>query len=291
MSVPQWRQLVDHVMAVPERIYETWNSTDGWDNHTQFGRQFGEDGYSWCVMWDWDMYSDVGLAAVVPKLDNVSAFSEWAQKRGQWSEYPSIGAWVNFSDGAHTELVVGFDDTNVYTKGGNSVQAGSTDNGQGNGVWQHTTARRAKKVVGYFAPRFPDGICPPTADPDDPRGGKAITTWRWAGAATPTPEPEADMPLTPTDLAAVANAVWSKQMTSPVSGGKYSAEVFLSYGDSNFAKLGAQLAATQAAVTSLATALGNVHDDVDTATLVAAVQQAIKDAVISVDVSVHNQTA
>lgn len=287
MSVPQWKTLVDHVMAVPERIYETWNSTDGWDNRTQFGKQFGEDGYSWCVMFDWDMYSDVGLAAVVPRLDNVSAFTAWAQQHGQWSDYPSIGAWVNFSDGAHTELVVGFDDTNVYTKGGNSVQAGSSDNGQGNGVWRHATARRATKVVGYFAPRFPDGICPPTADPHDPRGGAPAASWRWTGATTQ----EADMPLTATDVNAVAAAVWAKQMTSPVSNKSFSAEVFLSYQDANFAKVNAALTATQAAISALATLLGNQHDAVDTAAVVAAVQQAIADEVVKVDVSVHGTPA
>jgi hypothetical protein len=285
-------------MAVPERIYESWNSTDGWDNHTQFGKQFGEDGYSWCVMFDWDMYADVGLAAVVPRLDNVSAFTEWAQKRGQWSDYPSIGAWVNFSNGAHTELVVGFDDTNVYTKGGNSVQAGSSDNGQGNGVWRHTTARRATKVVGYFAPRFPDGICPPTADPSDPRGGKAVTSWRWTGAATPTPQQEEDVALTAADI----KAFWAYAAKSPVSGAVHSMETFVAYQDANFDRLTKQIAAASAAenaaIAALAKALGDAHDGVDTAALIAAVEvavktaatDAIKDAVVKVDVSVHDQT-
>ncbi|WP_169791000.1 peptidoglycan-binding protein, partial [Streptomyces katrae] len=38
--------------------------------------------------------------------------------------------------------------------------------------------------------RYPDGQCPPTADPDDPRGGPAVTGWRWAppaGAFEPFP--------------------------------------------------------------------------------------------------------
>jgi hypothetical protein len=283
MAIPQWKALADHVMGVPERIYESWNSTDGWDNHTQFGKQFGEDGYSWCVMFDWDMYADVGLAGIVPKVDNVSAFSAWAQKHGWWSDYPSVGAWVNFGDGSHTEIVVGFDADNVYTKGGNSVQAGSTDNGQGNGVWRHTTARRSTRVTGYFAPHFLDGLCPPTADPHDPRGGAPVASWRWTGATTQ----EADMPLSTADLNAVANAVWEKQLLSPVSNKLFAAATFLRYEDANFAAVNKALAATQAAVTALATAVGNQHDDVDTATLVAAVTKAISEAVVKVDVSVH----
>lgn len=184
MTTPAWRRLVDHVMAVPERVYETWTSAVGWNNITQFGAEYGENGVSWCVIWDWDMFHDVQLDGIVPRTDNVSNFTDWAQKRGQWSEYPSVGSWVNFGGGAHTEIVVGFDADNVYTKGGNSVAADATDRGQGNGVWSHSHARRDSYVTGYFAPRFPDG-CPPTADPQDPRGGKPVTSWRWSPPAPP----------------------------------------------------------------------------------------------------------
>ncbi|MFJ9374447.1 hypothetical protein [Streptomyces sp. NPDC101455] len=194
-TTPDWRRLVDHVMAVPERIYEGWSSVVGWNNLTVFGKEYGWDGVAWCAIFDWDMYHGVGLDAIVPKTASVDGMTSWAQKKGQWSQYPSAGAWVNFSDGAHTELVVGFDADNVYTKGGNSLQVGAVDNGQGNGVWSHESPRLSKRVVGYFAPRFPDGVCPPTADPQDPRGGKAVTSWRWTAApsvATPPAFPGRD---------------------------------------------------------------------------------------------------
>ncbi|MYS48232.1 hypothetical protein GTY23_45090 [Streptomyces sp. SID5998] len=187
-STPDWRRLIDHVMAVPERIYESWNSRDGWDNHTQFGRQFGEDGVAWCVIYDWCMYEDLGFEGIVPKVDNVNAFTAWAKKHGLWSEYPSVGAWVNFDGGGHTEICVGFDKDTAFTKGGNSIATGSTDRGQGNGVWSHATPRRSSRIVGYFTPRFADGVCPPTADPKDPRGGKAVTSWRWSAQASSTPK-------------------------------------------------------------------------------------------------------
>lgn len=38
MSTPQWQQLTDHLMTVREQIYEGWNSHDGWDNYTRWGR-------------------------------------------------------------------------------------------------------------------------------------------------------------------------------------------------------------------------------------------------------------
>jgi hypothetical protein len=187
-----WKRLLDHLMAVPEQVYEHWNSATGWDNITQFGAEYGEDGVSWCVIFDWDMYHDVQMDAVVPKTDNVNSFTSWAKARGQWSEYPSVGSWVNFSNGAHTELVIGFDADYVYTKGGNSLETGAVDAGQGNGVWSHSNLRRSSKVVGYFAPHYPDSICPPTADPHDPRGGTAVDSYTWPGPdapVDPTPPP------------------------------------------------------------------------------------------------------
>lgn len=187
---PAWRRLVDHVQAVPERVYEHWSSIIGWDNHTPFGVEFGWDGVAWCAIFDWDMYHDVGLDAIVPKTASVAAMASWAKQHGHWSEYPSIGAWVDFGDGSHTEIVVGFDADNVYTKGGNSIQAGATDNGQGNGVWSHSHARRSSYVTGYFAPAFPDDVCPPTADPNDPRGGKPVASWRWAPLAPALKAPD-----------------------------------------------------------------------------------------------------
>lgn len=178
MAQPQWKRLIDHVMAVPERVYEHWNGADGWDNDTEFGKEYGENRVSWCVIFEWDMYHDLGLDKAVPKTDNVTAFSKWARDKGAWSQYPSVGAWVNLDSGAHTEIVTGFDAEHVFTKGGNSVKAGAADHGQGNGVWSHRELRRAHRVTGYFAPHFPDGICPPTADPHDPRGGKAVASYR-----------------------------------------------------------------------------------------------------------------
>lgn len=186
---PDWRRLIDHVMAVPERIYEGWSSVLGWDNQTPFGEQYGWDGVAWCAIFAWDMYADTDLDAVVPKTASVAGFTAWAKQHGQWSQYPSVGAWVNFSGGAHTEIVTGFDADTVYTKGGNSIRSGASDNGQGNGVWSHAHPRRSDHVTGYFAPRYPDGVCPPTADPKDPRGGKAVTSWRWKPAVTCPPFP------------------------------------------------------------------------------------------------------
>ncbi len=296
MSTPQWKQLLDRVMAVPEQIYERWNSADGWDNDNVFGREFGENGVSWCVIFDYIMYSRAGLAAIVPKVDNVNAFSDWAKARGQWSEYPSVGAWVNLGGGAHTEVVVGFDTNTVYTKGGNSLKAGAVDNGQGNGVWSHAIPRRSARVVGYFAPHFPDGVCPPTADPHDPRGGTAVTSWRWAGPSapsTPSPSEEDDMATAQEN----AEAVWGYLVDDATKPGTQyiTMKSLLWWASSNAASAAAQVTALTAAVRALADA----KPGVDTATVMAAIKDAttamqatVKDALataaVDVNVNVHD---
>lgn len=193
---PQWLKLLAHILAVPEGVYEHWSANGGWDNHTQWGIEFGEDGVPYCVIGAWDMYHECALDAIVPKTDNVTAFADWARAHGEWSEYPSVDAWIDFGDGAHAELVLGFTPTKVISKGWNSVQTGATDSGQGNGVWVHVNDRTDPRITGYLAPRFPDNVCPPTADPHDPRGGAAQTFYS---------PPEELMGMTNTD----AQILWS----------------------------------------------------------------------------------
>lgn len=174
-GTPQWLKLLQHVLAVPEGVYEHWNATGGWDNHTVWGVEYGEDGVPYCVIGAWDQYHECGLDSAIPKTDNVNDFANWARAHGEWTEWPSVGAWADFGNGAHAEIVIGFTAADVITKGWNSVQTGAADSGQGSGVWVHTNPRSVP--TGYLAPRFPDGVCPPTADPHDPRGGTAVTSY------------------------------------------------------------------------------------------------------------------
>jgi hypothetical protein len=258
-AIPQWRRLLDHVMSIPEQVYETRTNT-GWNNVTPFGAEYGEQGVPWCVIFNWCMYHDVGLDAIVPKTDNVNAFTTWAKTRGQWSLYPSVGAWVNFDNGDHTEIVIGFDDQHVLTKGGNSIQAGAKDSGQGNGVWTHEELRRATRVTGYFAPHFPDGHCPPTADPHDPRGGTAQTSYI----------PEDPMPT----AAEIAQAVLNAQVddatdtgskTIPFKTQVWNATAAAAHANSGVAALTAQVGALSGAITALTKAGGITAEQVQAA--------------------------
>jgi hypothetical protein len=192
--------------------------------------------------------------------------------------------------------VVGFDADYVYTKGGNSMKAGAADNGQGNGVWSHSSARRSARVVGYFAPRFPDGVCPPTADPHDPRGGTAVTSWRWAGPSapsTPSPSEEDDMPA-PSDF---SEAVWGYLVDDPTKPGTQYITVksLLWWAAANASSAAAQVTA----LTAVVRALSDAKPNVDTATVMAAIKDAttamqatVKDAIataaVDVNVNVHD---
>lgn len=189
-TMQDWQKQQFVLSLVPTGIYEGYDSNGGYDNNNVFGIYYGENFVSWCAIFDWYVMSIAGLAGIVPKTDNVSSFTSWAQARGQWSQYPSVGAWVNFDNGGHTETVIGFNAQYVFTKGGNTIPTGAADNGQGDGVWQHDnpgSLRTATRVVGYFAPKYPDGHCPPTADPNDYRGGKAVASYKYVAPPVKTP--------------------------------------------------------------------------------------------------------
>ncbi|MER6778507.1 MULTISPECIES: glycoside hydrolase family 25 protein [unclassified Streptomyces] len=87
----------------------------------------------------------------------------------------------------------------------------------------------------------------------------------------------------------IAAAVWKYQVTNAANGRPVALEDVMAWQDkihnTQVEILTRQNAATNAAITALATQLGQ-HDNVDTETLVAAVKQAIADAVIHVDVNV-----
>ncbi|MFD0265194.1 N-acetylmuramoyl-L-alanine amidase [Streptomyces sp. NPDC127106] len=115
-----------------------------------------------------------------------------------------------------------------------------------------------------------------------------------ATGQAPDPSEEDDMPLTQADINAVATAVWNHTETNANTGEPVYMGAVMAWMDkvhvTQTDKILRQLAATQAAVTALATQLGQVHG-VDTATVVAAVRQAVAEAVIHVDIDVTGTPA
>jgi hypothetical protein len=103
--------------------------------------------------------------------------------------------------------------------------------------------------------------------------------------------PEDDMPLSDDDKKAVASAVWDGyMMDDPTKPGvQYvPAKNLLWWATAGSAQTAAQITALTATVQALAKQLGAANPGVDTATVVAAVQKAIADAVVDVNVNVTN---
>lgn len=132
--------------------------------------------------------------------------------------------------------------------------------------------------------------------------GGPLYAWVQKGAPRPTIE-EDDVPLTDAEITKIAKASakenWAYLLDSPTAptgtDPKRSAGTLLRYGDAHYAQLLTQLAELKtieagqsAAIAALIAQLGQ---DVDTAAVVAAVQQAIADAVVKVSVDVTGPNA
>ncbi|MEV4227230.1 N-acetylmuramoyl-L-alanine amidase [Streptomyces bobili] len=121
--------------------------------------------------------------------------------------------------------------------------------------------------------------------------GDYVYVWVKAGAPRPTtstPPQEDDMPT----AQEIADAVWAKQFASPTAptgtDPNRSAGTFLRWADVRHQQEMTQLAALSASVEALARIVGQ---DVDTEQVIAAVREAIADAVIKVDVDVTGTPA
>lgn len=108
------------------------------------------------------------------------------------------------------------------------------------------------------------------------------------GAAAPTPNASEEDPM-PYTLEQIAGAVWDQPIVDVATGAKKTPATVMAWMDkvhnTQTEIVTRQIAATTAAITALATQLGQVHG-VDTDTVVAAVKEAIADAVVDVNVSV-----
>lgn len=106
-----------------------------------------------------------------------------------------------------------------------------------------------------------------------------------ATGQAPDPSEEDDMPT----AQEIAREVWNYQVTNAATGKPLQTGAAIAWLDkvnnTQTEIITRQIAAMQGAITALANQLGQL-DDVDTATVVAAVQKAIADAVVQVDVNV-----
>ncbi|MGW2371648.1 GH25 family lysozyme [Kitasatospora sp. NPDC001683] len=138
--------------------------------------------------------------------------------------------------------------------------------------------------------------------PTDCPGGP-LYAWVQAGAPRPNaPSQEDDMPITDDDAAKIAHVIWNYHLPHLrddwTADGDLAAYWFVAGKDVSdranaraFAELQTTLTAQTAAITALAAQITAQHPDVDTAAVVAAVQQAIASATVHVQVDVAGTPA
>lgn len=160
----------DRVIAIAKSqigYHEGRDPSGNWNNIQKYSPQVPglewSQGQAWCATFIAWLAMKAGVAYLFPRTASTIVAASWFQSRGQWSEFPAIGAMGFLSHGSvefHTFLVIGYDATYVYTIEGNSNTNGSP---QGDGVYNLKRIRRDAVVEGYGYPAYPEGII--SADP------------------------------------------------------------------------------------------------------------------------------
>lgn len=162
---------IDHIVALAKSQigYHEGRSNGHWNNIQKFSPQVPTLGWSqgqpWCCTFVSWLALKSSLAAFYPCTASCDTARAWWKQKGQWHEYPAIGAQVIYgtpSDAQHTGLVVGYDDTYVYAVEGNTNTNGSAE---GDGVYLKKRLRKDPYVQGYGYPEIP-GVRLKSADPN-----------------------------------------------------------------------------------------------------------------------------
>ncbi|MFJ3170645.1 hypothetical protein ACIPJK_07645 [Streptomyces roseus] len=266
--------------------YHEGRDSSGWNNFQKFspavpGLEWSQN-QAWChvfVSWGAD---ELGARDRIPVTASCATGVAWWKSRGRWTDYPVLGApfYMGSAGQDHVGVVYKYDADSIWTIEGNTNTNGSY---QGDGVYHRVRPRRgAGSPYGYGVPDFDEA----TVSADPKLGG--IRAAAVPEQPAPTPSEEDDMP-TPAEL-------WAYPLTAP-DGRKVSAGDVLVWSDrrhdvvyGEIVGVKAQIAGLTATVQTLAGLLGR-HDDVDTDRVVAAVEQAIADAVVRVSVDVTGTPA
>lgn len=259
-------------IATAEVGYHEGRSGGHWNNQQRYspavpGLEWSQN-QAWCATFCSWVAMTAGAAALFPRTASCVAGVAWFKGKHQWSEYPAIGAQVFFGPGGgtHTGLVVDYDATTITTIEGNTNTSGSAE---GDGVYRKTRQRRDAYVYGYGYPAYEAGI--KSADPN----------WQ-----NPSKEDDPMAGMTADD---VFNAVWKKDKiaapatsTTLKTNPTWAAASILTDIANNVRAIRTAEAGQTAAIAALAKLIGS---GVDTAAVVAAVEAAIANAVIDVNIN------
>lgn len=147
--------------------HEGKSSSGSWNNAQKYspavpGLEWSQN-QAWCATFVAWCAMKAGVADLFPRTASCDVGGNWFKAQGRWSEYPAIGAQVFFgvpADLNHTGIVVGYDETWIYTVEGNTNDDGSRE---GDGVYLKKRARRGTNIIGYGYPKYAEGII--SADP------------------------------------------------------------------------------------------------------------------------------
>lgn len=149
-------------LALEEVGYHEGKTGGQWNNRTKYAAAVPglgwADGQPWCAVFVSWLALVGGVAELFPRTASCDVGGQWFKDRGQWSEYPAIGAQVFYGTPAdlnHTGFVIGFDADTIDVIEGNTNVNGSRE---GDGVYRKVRRRRDAYVVGYGYPKYPGGI-------------------------------------------------------------------------------------------------------------------------------------
>lgn len=168
----------DKIIAVArsQEGYHEGRSDGHWNNKQKYspdvpGLEWSQN-QAWCATFVAWCAQEAGVKTLFPVTASTDLGASWFKKKGQWSEYPAVGAQVFYGhngDMNHTGLVYKFDDDFIYTIEGNTNESGSRE---GDGVYLKKRPRRDDYVQGYGYPKYTDGIV--SADPKSPVKARAM---------------------------------------------------------------------------------------------------------------------
>lgn len=171
-----------------------------WVNDSKYNRWFGKIpgygrdgyGYPYCAAFVSWLADKAGVRDLYPHTASCEVGVAWFKNKGQFSEYPAIGAQVFFgkNGGTHTGIVYKYDATRVWTREGNTNASGSPE---GDGVYEKVHNRTDSYVYGYGYPKFSEDLV--TADLT--KKGKAGFTYKASASAPSVPVKTEPKPAAP----------------------------------------------------------------------------------------------
>ncbi|MFE4355102.1 peptidoglycan-binding protein [Kitasatospora sp. NPDC056800] len=148
---------------------------EGRNNDTTFGRWYGLNNEPWCDMWISYCASASGNADVIGRFAYCPSHVNWFKQRGQWSEYPRVGAIVFYDwdgDGVadHVGIVESFTDTTITALEGNTSSGNAGSQSNGDGCYRRVRPRKVRQVLGYGYPAYSGNSTPAPKPPTPPAG-------------------------------------------------------------------------------------------------------------------------